>query len=138
MSKYEFSLRQEVLMEVGASILGDLFRYSEENEIENDADPVNILYNLIRTAKQNIILSKTEEELEQIEGQFCLAGNFLSGKEGKGGFPMAKRTGFCLETQFYPDTPHRPDFPNCLYKAGDAYESETVYAFSVSAQDENA
>ncbi len=58
MSKYEFSLRQEVLMEVGASILGDLFRYSEENEIENDADPVNILYNLIRTAKQNIILSK--------------------------------------------------------------------------------
>lgn len=66
------------------------------------------------------------------------AGNFLSGKEGKGGFPMAKRTGFCLETQFYPDTPHRPDFPNCLYKAGDAYESETVYAFSVTAQDENA
>lgn len=81
MSKYEFSLRQEVLMEVGASILGDLFRYSEENEIENDADPVNILYNLIRTAKQNIILSKTEEELEQIEGQFCLARNFLSGLE---------------------------------------------------------
>jgi len=81
MSKYEFSLRQEVLMEVGASILGDLFRYSEENKIENDADPVNILYYLIRSAKQDIVLSQTEEELEQIEGQFRLARNFLSGLE---------------------------------------------------------
>ena len=78
MSKYEFSLRQEVLMEVGASILGDLFRYSEENKIENDADPVNILYYLIRSAKQDIVLSQTEEELERIEGQFYLARNFLS------------------------------------------------------------
>lgn len=51
MSKYEFSLRQEVLMDVGASILGDLFRYSEENEIENDADPVNILYIAHRVAR---------------------------------------------------------------------------------------
>ena len=81
MSKYEFSLRQEVLMEVGASILGDLFRYSEENKIENDADPVNILYYLIRSAKQDVVLSQTEEELEQIEGQFRLARNFLSGLE---------------------------------------------------------
>lgn len=68
-------------MEVGASILGDLFRYSEENKIENDADPVNILYYLIRSAKQDIVLSQTEEELEQIEGQFRLARNFLSGLE---------------------------------------------------------
>ena len=81
MSKYEFSLRQEVLMEVGASILGDLFRYSEEHGIEDETDPVNILYNLIWNAKQDIILTKTERELEQIEGQFRLARNFLSGLE---------------------------------------------------------
>ena len=60
------------------------------------------------------------------------AGNFLAGKTGKAGLPMEKRTGFCLETQYYPDTPHRPDFPSCLFKAGDVYESETVYAFSVA------
>lgn len=59
------------------------------------------------------------------------AGNFLKGAEGKNGKAMNKRSGFCLETQFYPDTPHRPDFPSCLYKAGDEYVSETVYAFSV-------
>ena len=81
MSKYEFSLRQEVLMEVGASILGDLFRYGEEKNINDDSDPVSILYNLIWNAKQDIILSKTEAELEQIGGQFHLARNFLSGLE---------------------------------------------------------
>lgn len=59
------------------------------------------------------------------------AGNFLSGKTGKNGVPMTKRTGFCLETQYFPDTPHRPDFPSCLFKAGEEYVSETVYAFSL-------
>ena len=68
-------------MEVGAAILGDLFRYSEEKKIEDDADPISILYDLIRSAKQDIILSQTEEELEQIEGQFCLARNFLAALE---------------------------------------------------------
>ncbi len=57
------------------------------------------------------------------------AGNFLKGIPGKGGCPMQKRSGFCLETQFYPDTPHNPSFPACLYKAGEKYVSETVYEF---------
>ena len=81
MSKYEFSLRQEVLMEVGASVLGDLFRYCEEKNIESKLDPVSILYGLVWNAEQDILLSKTEAELEQIEGQFHLARNFLSGLE---------------------------------------------------------
>ena len=59
------------------------------------------------------------------------AGNYLSGRPGKEGKPMEKRTGFCLETQFYPDTPNRPEFPSCLYPAGEAYESETVYEFLI-------
>ena len=65
-------------MEVGASILADLFRYSEEKNIDNDADPVSILYDLIWNAKQDILLSNTETELEQIEGQFRLARNLLT------------------------------------------------------------
>ncbi|MBQ7689098.1 MAG: galactose mutarotase [Clostridia bacterium] len=58
------------------------------------------------------------------------AGNFLHGAEGKHGVPMTKRTGFCLETQYYPDTPHRPEFPSCLFSAGEAYSAETVFEFS--------
>ena len=58
------------------------------------------------------------------------AGNFLSGTPGKNGAPMEKRGGFCLETQYYPDTPHWPDFPSCLFPAGEHYTSETVYEFT--------
>ena len=58
------------------------------------------------------------------------AGNYLSGRKGKAGLPMEKRAGFCLETQFYPDTPNRPEFPSCFFPAGEEYASETVYEFS--------
>ncbi|MCH5197834.1 MAG: galactose mutarotase [Oscillospiraceae bacterium] len=69
--------------------------------------------------------------LTTLPGVQFYAGNFLAGAEGKNGKAMNKRTGFCLETQFYPDTPHQPDFPSCLFKAGEEYVSETVYAFSL-------
>ncbi len=59
------------------------------------------------------------------------AGNFLKGIPGKSGVPMEKRSGFCLETQHYPDTPNNPEFPSCLFSAGEKYVSETVYEFSV-------
>lgn len=55
------------------------------------------------------------------------AGNFLSGIEGKDGKAMNKRSAFCLETQYYPDSPNKPGFPSCFYKAGEEYSSETVY-----------
>lgn len=58
------------------------------------------------------------------------AGNFLNGVTGKNSVPMEKRSGFCLETQYYPDTPNRSEFPSCFYKAGEKYTSETVYCFS--------
>ena len=57
------------------------------------------------------------------------AGNFLKGAAGKQGKPMTKRSGFCLETQYYPDTPHRPEFPSCLFDAGEKYSAETVFEF---------
>ena len=62
-------------------------------------------------------------------------GNFLDGRTGKADKPMVKRAGFCLETQFYPDTPHRPEFPSCLFKKGEPFASETVYAFATDAPD---
>lgn len=69
------------------------------------------------------------EVYSDLPGVQFYTGNFLNGKEGKEEQPMEKRTGFCFETQFFPDTPHNPAFPSCLYKAGDHYTSETVYKF---------
>ena len=64
-----------------------------------------------------------------LPGVQLYTGNFLNGTIGKKGLPMYKHAGFCLETQFYPDTPNRPEFPACLYKAGTVYTSETTMQF---------
>ena len=52
MGKYEFSLRQEVLLEKGASVLGDLFRFKRQHGITDQADPISVLYGLVWSAKQ--------------------------------------------------------------------------------------
>jgi aldose 1-epimerase len=58
-------------------------------------------------------------------------GNFLDGSyTGKAGVKYAKRTGFCLETQHYPDSPNQPQFPTTLLKPGETLHTETVFAFS--------
>ncbi len=56
------------------------------------------------------------------------AGNFLD-TQGKGGVHYGKRSGVALETQFYPDSVHHPEWPQPFVKAGEAYHSETVYRF---------
>ena len=57
-------------------------------------------------------------------------GNFLQNVPGKGGAVYPQHAGFCLETQYYPDSPHHAEFPSALLKAGETYAYTTVYAFS--------
>jgi len=59
------------------------------------------------------------------------SGNFLVGARGKAGAIYHRRTGFCLETQHYPDSPNQPAFPTTTLRAGAAYRSTTVYRFLV-------
>lgn len=59
------------------------------------------------------------------------SGNFLNGTEiGKGRAVYQRRSGFCLETQNFPDAPNQPAFPSCILRPGAVYESETIYRFS--------
>ena len=59
------------------------------------------------------------------------SGNFLDGHHvGKGGTAYAHRSGFCLETQHYPDSPNNPAFPSTVLRPGETYRSTTVYRFS--------
>jgi aldose 1-epimerase len=59
-------------------------------------------------------------------------GNFLDGTmTGKGGKPYALRTAICLETQKYPDSPNKPQWPSALVEPGQVYGSECIYKFSV-------
>lgn len=59
-------------------------------------------------------------------------GNWLGTETGKGGRVYPKRSGFCLETQAYPDSPNRPAFPSTVVRPGETYRSKTVFAFSVA------
>lgn len=59
-------------------------------------------------------------------------GNFLDGTlKAKGGGTYEQRTGFCMETQHYPDSPNQSDFPSTILEKGETYKSETLYKFSV-------
>ncbi len=70
------------------------------------------------------------EVLTTLPGVQFYGGNYLDGcPAGKGGAPYARRWGFCLETQFFPDSPHHPNFPSPVLAAGRRYESRTVYRF---------
>jgi len=55
-------------------------------------------------------------------------GNHLD-NNGKGGAHYASRSGFCLETQHYPNSPNRPDFPSVILKPNEEYLSQTIYDF---------
>ncbi len=60
------------------------------------------------------------------------SGNFLDGSNiGKGGKPYQRRSGFCLETQHFPDSPNHPNFPSTVLKAGQTYQSTTIHKFLV-------
>jgi aldose 1-epimerase len=58
-------------------------------------------------------------------------GNFLDGSViGKGGKAYKKNCGFCLETEHYPDSPNRPNFPSTVLRPGETFRSTTVHHFS--------
>jgi len=59
------------------------------------------------------------------------AGNFLDGTlVGKAGKPYQKHYGFCLETQHFPESPNKPQFPSTVLRPGERYQTQTVYKFS--------
>jgi aldose 1-epimerase len=59
-------------------------------------------------------------------------GNVLDGRaQGKGRI-YSKRTGFCLETQHFPDGPNQPNFPSTALNPGEVYDETTVFRFSLA------
>ncbi|MBQ5879649.1 MAG: galactose mutarotase [Alistipes sp.] len=59
-------------------------------------------------------------------------GNFLDGTvTGKKGIVYGQRTGICLETQKYPDTPNKAEWPSCVLRPGETYTSHCIFAFGV-------
>jgi aldose 1-epimerase len=78
------------------------------------------------TTGRTLDISTTEPGLQ------FYSGNFLDGTiTGKQGHVYQKRYGFCLETQHFPDSPNKPQFPPTTWAPGQTYRSRTVFTFGV-------
>ena len=86
---------------------------------------------VLMSPKSGIVLVvKTTEP-----GVQCYSGNFLDGTSiGKKGIAYQQRTGICLETQKYPDTPNKPEWPSCVLRPGEEYESVTIFQFTTDKE----
>jgi aldose 1-epimerase len=72
------------------------------------------------------------EVLTDQPGVQFYTGNFLDGSiKGKGGKVYGHRSGLCLETQHFPDSPNHPNFPSTELKPGQKYHWVTIFRFSV-------
>ena len=70
------------------------------------------------------------EVLTDMPGLQFYTANFMNGEAGKDGAVYGKRSAVCFETQFWPDSVNREDFPDCVLAAGGEFRSRTTYRFS--------
>ncbi len=71
------------------------------------------------------------EVFTDLPGMQFYSANHIGEEKGKGGKTYRSRDAICFETQFYPNTLNIPTFPGGRLKAGEEFESVTVYKFSV-------
>lgn len=78
---------------------------------------------------QDPVSGRTMSVVTDCPGIQFYTGNFLGKDVGKGGVLYTKRSGICLETQYYPDAVNHPEWEQPIFKAGACYHSETKYIF---------
>jgi aldose 1-epimerase len=98
----------------------------DHNFVLNNQDGDLALAAKVREPKSGRVLSVYTTE----PGVQFYGGNFLDGAKGKDGQTYAYRSGFCLETQHYPDSVNQPKFPNAVLQPGETYKHTCVYQIS--------
>ena len=100
----------------------------DHNWVLNAKGDINRRAASLKSQKTGIVLDVYTNE----PGVQVYAGNFLDGSlTGKKGIVYGHRASVCLETQKYPDTPNKPEWPSALLKPGEKYDSHCIYRFSV-------
>ena len=98
--------------------------------INREGDGLTLAARVYEPTSRRVLEVSTTEPGVQL-----YTGNFLDGTlTGKGGHVIQKRSGFCLETQHFPDSPNKPEFPSTILRPGETYRSRTIFKFSVRAQ----
>jgi aldose 1-epimerase len=103
----------------------------DHNFVLNRADTGLVLAARLRDAGSGRTLEIRTTE----PGIQFYSGNFLDGSiTGKGGMVYRHRSGLCLETQHFPDSPNQAAFPSTILEPGQAYRSRTRWTFTVDAR----
>jgi aldose 1-epimerase len=109
----------------------------EENHVQltrgNGYDH-NFVLNHIRNPQvtlSELVSGRLLEISTTMPGVQFYSGNFLDGRDiGRSGL-MGFRSGLCLETQYFPDSPNKPGYPSTLLHPGEKYIEKTIYRFTV-------
>ena len=148
-----FTPVDEALIPTGelAPVLGTPFDFTSSRAIGERVNSDHEQINLGGGYDHNFVLNKpygtmgmAAEVYEPVSGRVMqvfteepgiqfYGGNFLETdgvvRVGKSGVAYLHRTGFCLETQHFPDSPNQPSFPETILNPGETYETTTVYRF---------
>lgn len=130
-----------------ASVKGTPFDFSESKRVGDDIDADDEQLKLVQGYDHNFVIDSaagtvrefatvTEEASGRVmkcytdlPGVQFYAGNCIGETVGKEGAIYGPRCGMCLETQYYPDTANRPEFPSAVYGPDRKYDTTTVYKF---------
>ena len=100
----------------------------DHNWVLNAKGDINRRAASLKSQKTGIVLDVYTNE----PGVQVYAGNFLDGSlTGKKGITYNQRASVCLETQKYPDTPNKPEWPTAVLRPGEKYMSQCIFKFSV-------
>ena len=100
----------------------------DHNWVLNAKGDINRRAASLKSQKTGIVLDVYTNE----PGVQVYAGNFLDGSlTGKKGITYNQRASVCLETQKYPDTPNKPEWPSAVLRPGEKYMSQCIFKFSV-------
>jgi aldose 1-epimerase len=98
----------------------------DHNFVLNNSDAVHLAARVYAPLSGRVLEVHTTEP-----GVQFYTGNFLNGSEQGKGSVYTYRTGFCLETQHFPDSPNQPSFPSTVLKPRQKFMSRTFFDFSV-------
>lgn len=130
-----------------APVAGTVFDFTSEKRIGQDIAKDEEQLTLVHGYDHNWVLDGTDGSVREIAvarekngkrtmkvytdlpGVQFYAGNCIAPCEGKAGAKYDARSGFCLETQYYPDTANKPEFPQAVFGPSKKYDTTTIYRF---------
>ena len=99
----------------------------DHNFVLNTGGDINKVSAQLYSPATGIVLDMYTNE----PGVQVYTGNFIDGTQtGKKGVVLNQHAGVCLETQHYPDSPNKPQWPSVVLNPGEKYNSQVIYKFS--------